>query len=96
MAFSEDLSVFFADFGVPVIFGGVVTRGNLDTPTSDFDMGAGASGMESRQYRVTVAASVFPVPPKAKDAITVNGVAYTVRKRCYMGDGALMELELSK
>jgi hypothetical protein len=45
---------------------------------------------------VSLPFNAFTTVPKSKDAITVNGVAYTVIGRKYGEDGKIMTLDLSK
>lgn len=97
MAFGDsDLPIFFADFGVSVVFQGQTVNGNLDSPSEGFAFGSGPSTMEEQRYCVSVPYNAFTTIPKAKDAITVNGVSYTVKARHYSQDGSVMSLELQQ
>ena len=92
----SDLGVFFSDFGVPVVFQGQAALGNFDSPSDSFSYGSGPSTAEQQWYCVSLPYNAFTPIPKPKDAITVDGVAYTVKGRKYGEDGKIMTLELGK
>jgi hypothetical protein len=91
MPLVEDLSIFFNEFAVPVVKGAVTGLGIFDAPTSV--MGDGM--VLSNEYVVTLRVSQFGVPLYG-DAITVDGVAYTVREGRMIDDGKLVEVLLTK
>ncbi len=90
---SEDFSIFFntAEFASVVVAGGVTGTGILDAPT----VGIGAGMNLSDDYRLTVQTGVFGTL-KYGDAVTVDGVTYTVREPRQMDDGKITEITLSK
>lgn len=87
---AEDLSVLFADFGVPVSFGAQSTTGILDMPTEVV-----AGGMIlSTDYQLTFRTSTLTIT--GGDTITVNAATYYVREVRLQDDGALSVAYLSK
>jgi hypothetical protein len=96
MAFGDgDLPVFFADFGVPVVFQGQAATGLLDTPSSMFERG-GPGGMESERYCLRLPFNAFTSMPYPGVSITVDGVAYKVKTRTKQEDGKIVEFELTQ
>ena len=80
-----------ADFGKPVVWGTYVASGILDMP-EDLLMG----GMVvSTDYRLTLPADALP-GIDSQEALTVAGVAYTVRHVRAADDGAFVHVFLSK
>jgi hypothetical protein len=91
MALTEDLSVFLGDFGVTCTSGATTALGILDMPGQIL-----ADGMViSTDYQLTAKASDFG-GLKYNDAITVDGVAYTVRDTRLIDDGRFCEVSLMK
>lgn len=91
MAISESLDVFLADFGVAVTDGVTATTGILDMPSEVI-----AGGMViTTDYSLTLKASVYPAL-KYGDALTVSGVAYTVREVRLTDDGVFATVYLQK
>ncbi|MEI6032462.1 MAG: hypothetical protein WCQ20_15060 [Synechococcaceae cyanobacterium ELA739] len=91
MAFTEDLSVFLADFGVPVVAGGVTGLGILDMPDEYV-----ADGMViSTDYTLKVATATFGRLLYG-DAITVDGISYQVRDMTLIEDGVFARVQLQK
>lgn len=89
--FSENLDVFFADFGVPVTDGATTTTGVLDMPSEVI-----AGGMViTTDYALTIRSSVYP-NLKYADPLTVDGVAYTVREVRAQDDGVMSVVYLQK
>ncbi len=91
MAISEDLNLFLDDFGVSCTAGAVTALGLLDMPTQVL---AGEMVL-STDYTLTAKAASFG-SLKYGDAITVAGVAYTVRETRLVDDGAFVEIGLQK
>jgi hypothetical protein len=91
MALSEDLSVFLADFGVSCTSGATTAMGILDMPSQLI----ADSMVISTDYQLTAKASDFG-GLKYNDAITVDGVAYTVRETRLIDDGRMCEVSLMK
>jgi hypothetical protein len=91
MAFTEDLSVFLADFGVSVTAGAVSGFGILDMPgeliadgmiiTTDYTLRCEASKFGSLAYGTS---------------ITVDSLTYTVRENKLIDDGAFCLMTLQK
>ena len=91
MAFTENLDVFLADFGVSVTAGADSGLGLLDMPgelvadgmiiTTDYTLRCEASKFGTLAYGTSV---------------TVNSVAYTVRENRLIDDGAFCSMTLQK
>ena len=91
MAFSENLDVFMADFGVTVTNGVTTAVGVLDMPSEII-----AGGMVvTTDYALTLKATAYPTLAYP-DPLTVNGVAYTVREVRAQDDGVFVIVYLSK
>lgn len=91
MPLTEDLNIFFDEFAVTVVKGAITGKGIFDAPTALM----GDSMVLSNEYVVTVQKAVFGFPLYG-DAITVDGVSYTVRESRQIDDGKLVEVMLSK
>lgn len=91
MAFTEDPSVFLADFGVPVTLGAVSGYGVLDMPSEIVADGV----VLTTDYKVTCLTSVFG-SAKYNDTVTVSGVAYTVRETLLVDDGVFCTIMLMR
>lgn len=76
MAFTEDLDFFLADFGKPCGAGAVAFTALVDQPDEVMDLGR-ASGV-SRQYQLTYRTTAVTLT--RGQAVTVDGVAHTVRE----------------
>jgi hypothetical protein len=91
MAFTEDPTLFLADFGVSVTAGAVSGLGLLDMPgqlvadgmiiTTDYSLRCEASKFGSLAYGAS---------------ITVNSLTYTVRENRLIDDGTFCEITLQK
>jgi hypothetical protein len=91
MAFTENLDVFLADFGVTVTSGAVSGSGLLDMPgelvadgmiiTTDYSLRCEASKFGTLAYGAS---------------ITVGGTAYTIRENRLIEDGVFCEITLQK
>ena len=91
MAFTEDLSLFLADFGVSVTAGAISGLGILDMPSQVV-----ADGMVlTTDYRVICKTADFG-GLKYGDSITVDGVSYQVRENQFIDDGKMCEIYLQK
>ena len=91
MAWTEDPSVFLADFGLSVSSGGVSGLGILDMPGA-----LTADGMAiSTDYTLRCEASKFGSLAYGT-SITVNSVTYTVRENRLIDDGTFCEITLQK
>lgn len=91
MAVSEHLGGFLADFGVPVVFGATTALGILDEPTEVI-----AGGMVlTVDYQLTFETADL-LGLGYQSAVTVGGVAYTVREVRAQDDGNFSIAYLSK
>jgi hypothetical protein len=91
MAFTENLDVFLADFGVTVTSGAISGIGLLDMPgelvadgmiiTTDYSLRCEASKFGTLAYGAS---------------ITVGGTAYTIRENRLIEDGVFCEITLQK
>lgn len=88
---TEILDTFLADFGVPVVCGGVSGVGVLDMP----DQLVGDISL-STEYSVLVKAADFHGVARNGAAISVNGVNYKVREFKRVDDGSFARVVLSK
>lgn len=93
MAFAEDLAAFFstADFAVSATFGAQTAQVLLDQPDEELLDGR----VLSREYAITYRADQL-TGLKGGDAITVDGIAYTVREVGALQDGKIMQARLRK
>lgn len=100
--FSEDLTVFFADFGVPVVFTGApdALLGNLDVADAIQAEKDGLSGVVGTVRVVLVETCALRdrftdvMRLHIGDQIAVDGVAYTVRFLPKIDDGKLTRVYL--
>lgn len=93
MPFAEDLDVFLADFGVPCIAGAQQFVGLLDQP--DELLTFPRADAHSRQYELTYRGDKASL--SRDQAVSVNGVAFTVREAPrQVDDGAFSRVLLSK
>ena len=88
--FAEDLSVFLADFGLPVVYGAIQTTGILDMPGQTL-----LGDVSSNDYGLTYATATMP-SLKVGDRLTVGGIAYIARNPNPEGDGAFSHAPLTK
>jgi len=93
MAFAEDLSVFLDidEFAVPVISGSISGVGILDMPSEIIADGV----VLTTDYKLTCESSKFGSLLHS-DAVSVDGVNYTVRSANLIDDGKFVELMLMK
>jgi len=89
-----DLPVFFADFGVPVIFADKTVLGNRDRPVQIKLADQGFGGIETAFPSVEIAYNAFSPMPDEGDAVNVDGTAYAVAESTTQGDGAVVCLTL--
>lgn len=91
MAFTEDPTLFLADFGVSVTAGAVTGHGLLDMPGELI-----ADGMViTTDYSLRCESSKFGTLAYGA-SITVNSVTYTVRENRLIEDGIFCEITLQK
>ena len=91
MAFTEDLNVFLADFGVSCTTGAVTALGVLDMPGEVI-----AGGMViTTDYTLTAKAEDFGDLLYGSQ-INVNGVPFTVREATLQGDGKMVQLSIQR
>jgi hypothetical protein len=91
----EDLSVYFADFGVPVTFAGAPAGllGNLDVADQEQLARDGLGPvMGTIQYIEVPTAGVALLEEEM--ALTVDGAGYTVLKKVRVDDGKLSHVYL--
>lgn len=93
MAFTESLSPFFADFGVPVVADFVTTVGILNQAMKAEEFGSQHSTFIAGDPVVTIQRDALPLV-KVGTVITVAGLPYKVRSRNASADGALHHLLL--
>jgi hypothetical protein len=91
MAFTEDLDLFLADFGVTVTSGSVSGIGILDMPSEIVADGV----VLTTDYKVTVKTSEFGGLLYGAP-VTVDGVNYQVREAMKVDDGSFTELMLTR
>jgi len=91
MAFTEDLSVFVSDFGVPVSAAGRAGLGILDMPSEMVADGV----VLTTDYQLTVVTSDF-ASFTAGDSVTVDGLSYKVRSPELIDDGKFTKLMLMR
>jgi hypothetical protein len=91
MAFTEDLSIFLADFGVSCTAGAVTANGILDMPSQILSDGM----VLSTDYTLTARTSNFGSLIRG-NSITVDSVAYTVRETMLIDDGKFVQIALQK
>jgi hypothetical protein len=91
MAFTENLEVFLADFGVSCSAGAVSALGILDMPSQIISDGM----VLSTDYTLTARASNFGTLIRGS-SITVDSVAYTVRETMLIDDGKFVQIALQK
>ena len=95
MAIDEDLSVYFADFGVPVVFAGAPAGllGNLDVADQELLARDGLGPVVgTMQFVELPTASVAALEEDM--ALTVDGANYTVLKKVRLDDGATSRVYL--
>jgi len=91
MAFTEDLSIFLADFGVSCTAGAITAKGIIDMPSQIV-----ADGMVlTTDYTLTALASDFGNLTRGS-SITVDSVAYTVREVMLLNDGKFVQIGIQK
>lgn len=91
MAFTEDLDLFLADFGVAVSAGATSDLGILDMPSEVIADGV----VLTTDYKLTCKTSLFGSLVYG-DTVTVDGVNYTVREVMRLDDGAFCDLMLMR
>jgi hypothetical protein len=89
--FAEDLTLFFADFGVTAVSGLVSAQVIFDALGMDILSGR----VQSTTYEMTYRTSDFPALAYG-DSVTINGVVYQVHGSNTLDDGqiskALLEI----
>jgi len=91
MAFTEDIDVFLADFGVPMSAGSASGVGILDMPSEMVADGV----VMTTDYRVTCLASLFG-DLQYGAGVNVDGLPYTVRSVELLDDGKFCDLMLQR
>jgi hypothetical protein len=90
MAWSEDTSALFRDFGVTVTHGARTARAILDQPTTAMLDG----GLAITDYQITLAADELATLGTG-DTVSIGGAAYTVREVYLLDDGAMKRAVLT-
>jgi hypothetical protein len=96
--FTEDLSVFFADFGVPVRWGDFSTLAFYSAPGSMKDMGSGVM-VATNDPEIEYETAALPGLDQGEAiAVTIDGVdaAFKVRSVTPLDDGKLSRATLKK
>jgi hypothetical protein len=91
-----DLPVFFADFGVPVIFNGRQAMGNLDNPMAVKLADQGYGGVVTELPSIRLPHNAFRPMPRPNDRILVDGQDYSVTEPAAQEDGAVVMYELKR
>ena len=93
LAFTEDLDAFFdrPGFTVPVVQGSTTSVGYFESPNEIIADGV----VLTTDYAVVVKTSDFSSVSRG-DAMTVEGVTYTVREQMLLDDGKIMRVMLMK
>jgi len=95
MAFGDsDLSVFTADFGVAVEFGGSTAQGNFDAPQKNLGGDSGFGGVDTSIPRVHLPFNAFSPMPQEEQTVTVDGTDYLVGAVTAEGDGKFVCIDL--
>ncbi len=96
MAFSENLDVFLADFGVACTIGAATIKAILDQPDQVEELG-NASGI-SREYELTARTSDLQNANVARGStVVIASQSYTVRRApTQIADGAFSSVLMSK
>jgi hypothetical protein len=89
MAFTEDLSPLFADFGVTVRHGAVTAQALFDRPAVD-----SVGGAMLTDYALTLASGDLPELGSG-ETVSIAGTAYRVREVFALDDGALKRATLT-
>ena len=91
MAFVEDMSIFFADFGVTAVHGASSAQVLLDKETQSALDGMVLDNDES----ITLPSTDLPSLATGQ-ALTVGGVSYVAREVRVIDDGALKRVTLKR
>ena len=87
----DDLPVLLEEQGVPVVLGGVATRGIKRRFTEEMLRDSDAPDLMSRSIIVSVKTDSLP-SLESGASITVDGVPYTVRRRSEEAHGSLTRI----
>lgn len=96
--FAENLDVFLREFGKPCVVAGRPDKPFLGIKEEpDSEVRVGGFNSKSTMYAVLVKTSVVTeLDIKFNTAITVDGVAFTVREGEQIDDGAFTQLNITK
>ncbi len=95
MPIVENLSVYFADFGVPCAANGQAFTGLLDQP-DDTLSAAGLNVLSTSYLLQATTADVVRAGIATGTVVTVSGQPYVVRDVIKVDDGQISHLTLSK
>lgn len=90
MAFTEDMSLFFAEFGVEAVFGAATATVLLDKPDAEIFDGAAIANDPVITYATTDLTGLAH-----GSAITVDGASFKVREVNLVDDGKLTRARLA-
>ena len=90
----SDLPVFFADFGVPVVWKGQTALGLLDRAVDLFEHGTTPGGFQGGRILLRIPVNAFNGVPLPRDPITVDGNSYTVQEQPPQQDAQILEFYL--
>jgi hypothetical protein len=88
---TENMPAFFPDFGVNAVHGAASAKVLFDRVTREVLDGL----VLDEEASITLAASALPALARG-EAVTVNGVAYTVREVQLIDDGLVKRVTLRK
>lgn len=91
MPLTEDLNIFVDDFGVSCTAGATTANGILDMPSQVISNGM----VLTTDFTLTARTSAFGNLISG-DAITVDGIAYTVRETMLLDDGQFVQLGIQR
>ena len=95
MALTENLALFFADFGVPCSVGAINFTAIFDLP--DDTWSAAGVNVQGTGYLLQARTSdIVAASITSGTNVTVNGTVYVVRDVMLIDDGAVTHLTLSK
>lgn len=89
--YAEDLSGFFADFGVECTIGGVTAKAIFDRP--EVNLGFGSEGVRASAYVICAAVESFP-GAKVGDAVISAHGTFKVRSLLAVDDGLIWSIDV--
>ncbi|MFL5481141.1 MAG: hypothetical protein ACJ8AK_03045 [Gemmatimonadaceae bacterium] len=92
----SDLSAFFGDFGVDLVFNGVTVKAIDSTYDQRDSLAAGYVDVVDRVTLLEIPYNAFNPMPKRGDTVTAAGAVMKVRDPLVIGDGGIVQLYLVK